>query len=108
MANYPSLTQTAESGEDWIDDNAIDRSVNGTAKGRIFFTTKKRGFSIRHVLTAAEKSTLASFYDTNRALYVTLTWAGDGAQYDCLFERPPQFRYLGAGLWDAEVRLLQK
>lgn len=108
MANYPSLTQTLESDEAFVDDLSIDRAVNGAAKGRAFFTAKKREFTVRHILTTAERATLDSFYDSNRTLTVAFTWSGNGSQYDVLFERPPQYKPFGGGLWAAEVRLIQK
>jgi hypothetical protein len=81
------------------------------------FTGRKRAFKLKHRLTTAEVFTafggvsanaLATFYDTNRLLAVTFTWAGDSASYTCLFGRQPRVTWDNVGLADVEVELLQQ
>ena len=108
MAAYPSLAQLVGSTEEWVDDVEVDRAVGGSTKARSFFPAKKRRFTIKHVLTAADRSTLQTFYNTNRALAVTLTWTGDSQAYTCLFEQAPRLDYIGGGLAKVEVRLVEQ
>lgn len=109
MANYPSFPFLLDgSGEEWIDDINADRSVSGGVKVRSFFTAKKRRFTLSHLLNASDRSTLQSFYDTNRILLVTLTWTPDGQTYDVLFDGPPKFDYLTPTLARVTVKLLQQ
>ena len=109
MAAYPSsLAQLVGSTEEWIDDVDVDRAVGGGTKVRSFFSAKKRRFTLKHVLTNALRDSMETFYDTNRALAVTLTWAGDGHTYTCLFEGGPRLDYIGGGLMRAEVRLVEQ
>jgi hypothetical protein len=108
VAAYPSLAQWTGSKDEWTDDIVLDRAVSGGVKARAFFTAKKRRFTLKHRLTAADRTTLETFYNANRLLAVTLTWAGDGNNYTCLFEQPPRFEYIGSGLSDAEVSLAEQ
>jgi hypothetical protein len=108
MAAYPSFGQLIESAEEWIDDIVLDRAVGGSVKSRAFFAAKKRRFVVRHTLNATDYGTLQTFYNTNRALAVTLTWGGDGQAYTCLFEGAPKINYLSGALRHVEVRLVEQ
>jgi hypothetical protein len=116
MAAYPSYPQLYGSVEEWVDDLVADRSVSGGVKVRAMFTSRKRRFRLRHNLTAAEVYTsyggsasnaLKTFYDTNRLLTVTFTWAGDSVAYTCLFAGAPRITFNGPRA-DVEVELLQQ
>jgi hypothetical protein len=117
MASYPAYKQLLGSTEEWVDDLVADRAVAGNVKVRAMFTSKKKRFLLRHKLTTVEVFTsfagssanaLTTFYDTNRLLTVTLTWAGDGASYTCLFGRSPRVTWDNVGLADVDVELLQQ
>jgi hypothetical protein len=109
VAAYPSLTQLLNSTEEWVDDIVLDRAVNGTVKARAFFAAKKRRFVLQHDLSSTDRATLQTFYNTNRLLAVTLTWAADAQSYTCLFEGPPKINgYLGAGYASVTVVLAEQ
>lgn len=106
---YPStFKQLVGSTEEWLDSVAIDRAVSGAAKARSFFTAKKRRFTLRHILTASQCSTLQTLYNANRKLRVTLTWSWDQANYVCFFEGPPKFKFITPTLAETEVVLVEQ
>jgi hypothetical protein len=108
VANYPSFAQLAGSEERFLDDLLFDRAVNGTAKVRAYYPARKRSFSLRHRLTNSERTTLLTFYDTNRLLNFTLTWSGDGQNYTCSFQGPPRFNYPGGVYVETEVPVAER
>ena len=117
MAAYPSYPQLIDSREEWVDDLVADRSVSGGVKVRSMFTAKKRRFLLRHRLTKAQVYTdylgtaanaLQTFYDTNRALTVTMTWTPDATVYTCLFAGAPRVTWFSPNIADVEVELLQQ
>jgi len=117
MASYPGFKQLLGSSEEWVDDLVADRSVAGGVKVRAMFTARKRVFKLKHRLTTTEVFTsfggstsnaLDTFYDTNRLLAVTFTWAGDSTVYTCLFGRSPRITWDNVGLADVEVELWQQ
>jgi hypothetical protein len=109
MATYPAAyKQLIGSVEEWLDDVIVDRATGGTAKGRSFYTAKKRRFKVRHILAATDRAAFQTFYDTNRTLAVTFVWAGDGVTYTCLFEGAPKYQYLGAALTQIDVQLAEQ
>lgn len=104
MANYPSFRQLEDSEENILSGLVMRRASNGAARGRSMYSGKKRSFVIKHILTAAEKSTLETFYDTNIALTFTFVWTGDSVSRTCLFTQDaPKFIPLSGYLWRAEV-----
>jgi hypothetical protein len=108
MAAYPSFPQLIGSVEEWVDDVVLDRAVGGGVKSRSFFSAKKRRFLLKHTLDSTDRGTLQTFYDTNRALAITLVWAGNGQTYTCLFESAPKIEYLNGILANIEVRLAEQ
>lgn len=104
MANYPSITLAQESNEELLDDVATDRAVDGSAKVRAFYTAAKRRFQVRHrMISASDKSTLLTFYGSNRATTITFSWGG--TNYTCVFASPPRFSPAGGALWNADLTL---
>lgn len=108
MANYPSFAQLTSSDEDQIDDVVLDRAVAGGVKARSFFTAKKRAFKVEHLLSASDRSTLDTFYDTNRGLTVTFTWAKTATAYTCFMAGPPEYSEAPFPYTKATVRLVQQ
>lgn len=106
MANYPAFftiddsTATPENGME------PERASNGALRLRRLWTADKRSFEIGHVLTPAEKTTLDSFYATNRDLDVTYRWPGDGSSYTVRFVAPPRYTPRG-GRFEVRVRLME-
>ncbi len=107
MASYPALPIMVGSEEEWEDDLEMDIAVNGAPKVRAFYSTKKKLFKVVHkYLTATQKNTLQTFYDSNRLLVVQLVWT-DGVTYNCFFKSvrvsPIEVTY-----WNAESILRQQ
>ena len=81
---FPALSFSLGSEEAVKDGVIVDRAMNGTAKGRNLFTTKKRSFSLRFTATtAANKATLEAYYDANRATVVAIPWT-DAVTRNCI------------------------
>lgn len=107
MAAYPTLGQTTQSREAWIDDVQIERASNGAARGRALFAGRKLELQIDHVVERADVDSLLAFYDTNRLLPVDVTWAGDGVTRSMLFSGPPDVQPEGGTLWRVTSKLEQ-
>ena len=107
MAAYPSLGQTTQSREAWIDDVQIERASNGAARGRALFAGRKLELQIAHVCERGDVATLLAFYDSNRLLPVDVTWAGDGVTRQMLFAAAPDVQTEGGTLWRVTSRLVE-
>ena len=110
MANYPSsLAQERTSREQWKDPMEIDYARSGSVKGRRAQASKKRVFTVEHrLLTNAERSTLESFYDTNRGVELNFAWNDTpGTTYSVIFsdENGLDFKRSGNDRWDVAVKL---
>ncbi len=107
MANYPTLPIMVGSEEEWEDDLEMDIAVNGAAKVRAFYPTKKKRFKVvHHYLTETQKNTLQTFYDANRLLVVQFLWT-DSVSYNCLF-KSVRVSPLEVSYWNAESILRQQ
>ena len=106
MAAYPTLNAQRSSGTVRGGGQDVQRATNGGLKVRRLYSTEKMDFTVDHWLTDAQKTTLESFYQTNKDLDVTFTWAEDGAAYTVRFGAPPQYLRM-PGWWQARVRLLE-
>jgi len=107
MATYPTLP--------WMRDGTkIDRqggfepvrASNGALKVRRLYSGEPHDFDIEHWLSDAQKSTLESFYGTNKLLDVTLTNPEDGASYTVRFAAAPVYEW-HPGYWRTRVRLME-
>lgn len=90
MAAYPTLPHRDSSRIGVISGHEPVRATNGTLKVRRLQSGDKATFSLDHDLTSAQKTTLDSFYSTNKDLDVTYTWPGTGASYTVRFVAAPQ------------------
>jgi hypothetical protein len=106
MAAYPTLNAQRSSATVRNGGQEAARATNGTLKMRRLYTAEKMNFTVDHWLTDAQKSTLESFYQTNRDLDVSFTWAEDAATYTVRFSEPPQYLRM-PGWWQARVSLLE-
>ena len=108
MAAYPTLPWLREG-------TAVDRdggtepvrASNGVLKVRIMYSAVKMSVTASHWLTDAQKSTLESFYGTNKALDVTLTLPTDGASYTVRFAGAPVYEQQYTNRWVARVNLVE-
>jgi hypothetical protein len=82
------------------------RATNGMLRVRRMFFSERSDFTLVHWLSAAQRSTLETFYQANKDLDVDFLWPGDGATYVVRFGAPPQ--YAPRSDWfEARVQLLQ-
>ena len=107
MAAYPNIGQTSQSRESWIDDVQIERASNGSARGRALFAGRKLQLQVSHVVERSDVATLLAFYDSNRLLPVSVTWAGDGVTRSMLFDAPPDVQPEGGAVWRVTCRLVE-
>ena len=110
MATYPSLKQTYESDRQRLDGIVADEGGDGSLWVRQMYPTDKYAFTVTHVVTASEKSTLEAFYSANKALQfdfvfrdeLTTTYTG------CVFIKSPQYKLMSRGTWRATVQIRQQ
>ena len=84
MATYPSHGQVIRSSDPWMTGIQIDRAVNGSARGRTFYTAKKRRWTVTHVLNRTDAASFETFVDTYGSTVNTFTWAATGTTYNVL------------------------
>lgn len=109
MADFPFGQSSFGEGSvaEYVDGLTLTRASNGAVRGRNLFTARKSTFKLlMPYLTSAQKTTLVSFYDTNRNLSFNLTWI-DGAVYVVLFSEPPRLMPHPGGWFDASVSLTE-
>ncbi len=106
MATYPSFGVQINSSVKVEEGYEPVRATNGSLKIRRMFASPKRTFDIEHWLDSSEKSTLDTFYSTNKGLNVTLVWAGDGQSYTVRFVDAPQYTWQPWG-FVTRVRLME-
>ena len=107
MAAYPTFNhQRSGPGPARSDGQEAVRATNGGLKVRRLYSATKSDFTIDHWLTSAEKTTLDSFYTTNRDLDVTYTSPEDSTAYTVRFVAPPQYIRM-PGWYQARVRLME-
>lgn len=104
---YPTFSQLATSTATQLDDVITERASDGTLRGRALASGRKQRFDLRHVLTAADVATLDAHYDANRAVEFSMTWSGDATAYTVIYTAPPQYKPLGGGYFEANVKLEQ-
>lgn len=112
MAAYPSsLPQAAGSSEEWVDPIELSYSRAGSVKARRLQSAKKRAFVVEHsFLTEAQRSTLESFYDTNRSIALTFAWNdAPGTTYNVIFSDASglTFKRVAGNYYDVTVRLAE-
>ena len=109
MATYPTYPQHASSTARLRDDIEIDRARNGSVRARAFYTAPKWEFEVIHAaLTHAERTTLIAFYNANRLLPVDYASDHTRATHVCQMVEPPEFIALGAGLFRARTKLVER
>lgn len=110
MASYPSsIPQDPDSEEIVRDPILVSYARSGEVKGRRLQPAKKRSFVVVHkFLTASEKSTLQTFFDSNRAVTLTFAWNdAHGTTWTVIFSDPSGLSWKRSRplLWDVTVRL---
>lgn len=112
MDNYPSaLKQHEGSKEMWRDQTELGYAKDGSLKGRIFYDSKKREFSIEHkLLTEADKTTLETFYDAHRGIEFLFAWNfAPATTYTVIFADTGglSFKIKAGPRWETVVKLAE-
>lgn len=108
MATYPSFYMVRSDTSHGIDGGfKTARATNGALRVQRLFPQPKREFNITHWLTAADKSTLDSFYSTNKDLNVDLVWPEDNVTYTVRFAEHPQLELRAPDFWIVKVKMLE-
>jgi len=109
MATFPTFSQHVTTASKLLDDVRIDRAANGTARARVFYAAAKYEFDVvQAALTPAQRATLEAFYAANRLLTVDFVSDFTGATHTCFMEGPPEFMPLGANLYRARTKLVER
>lgn len=105
MAAYPTLPTSYGADPQNATKLLIDRAEDGTARVRSY-ANDKASFKIQHpYLDATSKSTLDTFYTTNRLLTFSYTSPADGATRTCVFAAKPVYKYEPGGYYTATVMM---
>ena len=106
MADYPTLPTSYGSDPVPVRESRLaDRSDDGTLRVRSF-GADKHTVSIEHPwLTTAQKSTLDTFYSTNRLLEFTYTSPTDASVKTCVFLDAPKYKREYGDYWTARVEV---
>jgi hypothetical protein len=85
----------------------ISRAVNGSARGKSFYSVTKSNFDVSiPLLTQAELDALQQFIADNRATPVDLHYEGDGKTYFCIINGL-DISPLGACRFQARVSMVE-
>lgn len=108
---YPTLPIAYGVTERFTTDRKLERASNGTLRGRVFYTTKKRTFKIQHpALTPAQLATFDAFYDSNLSSTFTFTYTNDGivfTDYTVAFSADPVRTPLDGGRVNVDLELTE-
>ena len=110
MATFPTLSHgpSVNSDEMTVDDIQADRATNGAPRIRAMFTAPKKTFSIVYQgMTSTDKSTVETFYTTNRLISFVFVWAADGVSYTVYFSGPIKYKYVDGIRWDITMDIIQ-
>jgi len=105
VADYPTLATSYGSDPKTITKFQVDRAEDGTAR-IVSLSNDKVSFQLRHeYITSAEKTTLDSFYTTNRLLTFTYLSPSDSVSRTCLFSSPINYKKNPDNSFTAEVAI---
>ena len=108
MATYPTLATAYGSDPEPISSIKIDRSEDGTARGRSTGNDKVRLPNVVHpYLSSADKSTLDAFYTANRLIPFDYTSPTDSTLRSCIFSGPIRYERHVGDYWTATVEMEQ-
>lgn len=106
MAAYPTLPMRTRVTP--LNDRKSDLSEAGYVRQVDLSAQQAYQLDIEHpYLTSSERSTLLTFWSTNKGTTVTVT-AGDGNTYDCLFVNEPAGEVMNSTFSTYTVRLVGK
>lgn len=105
MATFPSMIQMYGSGYSSDEGFRVSRSESGKPKIRSYYTGTVKSFVMQFYITPAEKTTLESFYTTNKKIPFDFVFAGDGITYSCRFIDAIQYKPSAGDRWDVQVKM---
>jgi hypothetical protein len=108
VATYPAIPIEYGASEAMETDRQMERASNGTARGRVFFTSAKRRFSISHKhVKAADLATYKAFHAANIAVAFDFVYPADTVTYSCLFAKDPVYTPSIPGRTTISVELIE-
>jgi len=108
MVSFPALRILYTSPSSWESDLRIDRSIDGTGRGRAFYTQAKRNMSVTlPALTQDEVDALIAFYNANMAEAFGFPVGCPPVEMSVVFTNAPGVAPLGAGLYTASFSVTQ-
>ena len=108
LASFPQLRILYTSPSTYESDLRIDRSIDGTGRGRAFFTQAKRNMSVTlPALTQDEVDDLIAFYNTNMAEAFGFPVGCPPVEMSMVFVNAPAVQPLGADLYTASFSVTQ-
>jgi hypothetical protein len=90
------------------DDVRVDRAIDGTGRGRAFYTTPKAAWRVVHpAMRWAQVQELATFYAAHRTVPFDFDPIHEEPAISGLMTQPPRIKPLGNGLFRVEVSIVQ-
>jgi len=108
LNTYPTFSQRKDSERETITQIYASVGPNNQLYTNVYQRGNvRRRFVLRHVLDSAQRSTLRTFYQSNRGapFFFRLTDSNDDGQYQAVFVGRPSERKLSSGYWLFEVEL---
>jgi len=108
LVSFPALRILYSSPTSWESDLRLDRSIDGTGRGRAFFTQAKRNMTVTlPALSQDEVDDLIAFYNANMAEAFGFPIGCPPVEESMVFATAPSLASLGAGLYSASFNLAQ-
>lgn len=90
MAAYPNVVQVLPSRTIADEGTVVDRAVSGKPRFRSYYSKTRISWEVVHECENTDRDLLWQFYQDNKFVSFTFTWAGDGQTYEVRFTAPPQ------------------
>lgn len=87
-ATSPDFVPRVGTNDEPIDDYVADSAVNGSARGRSFYSSTKLRFRPQYLLTSSALTTFLNFVATNKTLTFQYLYMPDNTTYTVIFESP--------------------
>jgi hypothetical protein len=108
LASFPALRILYSSPSTYDSDLRIDRSIDGTGRGRAFYTQAKRNIAVTlPALEQDEVDQLLAFFNANMAEPFGFPVGCPPVEMSVVFVNAPAVASLGAGLYSASFNVTQ-
>lgn len=88
MAAYPTLPVQPGSAD--TPSQRAEVFVDGAGGHKVYWPAQKKRWTLKHILSTAQRDTLLAFYATNKLLPITFLWGEDGVTYNAVFLEQPR------------------